>query len=63
MENRLVIHRLVGEGSSRVGSSIEIRMSGMPRRWGLANWSKKLRFMVSFRRGCGWLWWACWMGC
>ena len=48
-----MIHRLVGEGSSRVGNSVEIRISGIPRRCGLVNWSKKLKFMVSFRRGCG----------
>lgn len=45
-------HRLVGEGNSRVGNSIEIRMSGIPRKQGLVNWSKKLRFMVSLRKGC-----------
>uniref|UniRef100_A0A8B9MZ73 Uncharacterized protein n=1 Tax=Accipiter nisus TaxID=211598 RepID=A0A8B9MZ73_9AVES len=50
VERRLVIHRLVGEGSSRVGNSIEIRMSGMPRRQGLVNWSKKLKIMVRLFR-------------
>lgn len=49
MERRLVIHRLSGDGSSRVGNSIEIRIKGIPRRHGLVNWSKKLRFMVRFR--------------
>lgn len=52
VERRLVTHRLVGEGNSRVGNSIEIRMSGIPRKQGLVNWSKKLRFMVSLRKGC-----------
>uniref|UniRef100_A0A663F4Y7 Uncharacterized protein n=1 Tax=Aquila chrysaetos chrysaetos TaxID=223781 RepID=A0A663F4Y7_AQUCH len=44
-ERRLVIHRLVGEGSNKVGNSIEIRISGMPKRQGLVNWSKKFRIM------------------
>lgn len=44
-----MIHRLVGEGSNRVGNSIEIRISGIPKRQGLANWSKKFKIMVSFK--------------
>lgn len=51
VENRLVTHRLSGEGSSRAGSSMESRIRGMPSRCGLVNWSKKLRFMVRFM-GC-----------
>lgn len=46
VERRLVIHRVLGVGNSRAGKSIDSRISGIPRRHGLANWSKKLRFMV-----------------
>lgn len=49
MERRLVIHRLSGDGSSRAGNSSEIKIRGIPRRHGLVNWSKKLRFMVRLR--------------
>lgn len=49
VDSRFVIHRLSMEGSSRAGNVIEIRISGIPRRDGLENWSKKLRFMVRFR--------------
>lgn len=45
-----MIHRLLGEGSSRAGNSVASRIRGIPRRHGLVNWSKKLRFMVRFRR-------------
>lgn len=48
VDRRLVIHRLFGVGSSRVGNSIESRVRGIPMRQGLMNWSKKLRFMVKF---------------
>lgn len=46
VESRLVIHRLSRDGSRRAGNVIEMRISGIPRRDGLENWSKKLRFMV-----------------
>lgn len=46
VDRRLLIHRLFGDGSSRVGKSRDSRIKGMPSRWGLENWSKKLRFMV-----------------
>jgi len=52
VRRRLVIHRLSGEGSRRAGNSIESRIRGIPRKCGLANWSKKLRFMVKFK---GWI--------
>lgn len=42
-------HRLFGVGNSRVGNNTESRISGIPRRYGLVNWSKKLRFMVRFK--------------
>lgn len=51
VDSRLVIHRLSREGRRRAGNVIEMRMSGIPRKDGLENWSKKLRFMVRFR---GW---------
>lgn len=56
-----MIHRLSGEGSSRAGISIESRIRGMPRRCGLVNWSKKLKFMVRFMGCFCWLLWFCWM--
>lgn len=46
---RLVIHRLLGDGRSRAGNVIEMRIKGIPKRDGLENWSKKLRFMVRFK--------------
>uniref|UniRef100_A0A8C9MFI4 Uncharacterized protein n=1 Tax=Serinus canaria TaxID=9135 RepID=A0A8C9MFI4_SERCA len=49
VESRLVIQRLSSEGIRRAGNVIEIRMSGIPSRDGLENWSKKLRFMVRFK--------------
>lgn len=49
MEKRLVIHRLLGVGISRAGNSIDSRISGIPSRHGLVNWSKKVMFMVRFR--------------
>lgn len=49
MEKRLATQRLPGDGSSKAGNSIESRIRGIPSSWGLANWSKKLRFMVRFR--------------
>uniref|UniRef100_A0A8C9KU92 Uncharacterized protein n=2 Tax=Serinus canaria TaxID=9135 RepID=A0A8C9KU92_SERCA len=52
VESRLVIQRLSSEGIRRAGNVIEIRMSGIPSRDGLENWSKKLRFMVRFRGWC-----------
>lgn len=48
---RFVIHRLLGAGRSRAGSSIAGRIRGIPRRCGLENWLKKVRAMVKFR-GC-----------
>lgn len=32
VERRLVIHRLLGVGNSRVGNSIDSRISGIPRK-------------------------------
>lgn len=49
VESRLVIHRLSRDGSRRAGNVIEMRISGIPRKDGLENWSKKLTFMVRFR--------------
>lgn len=54
VERRLVTQRLLGDGSSKVGNRRDNGMSGIPRRYGLENWSKKLRFMVRFR-GLVWL--------
>lgn len=48
VDRRLVIHRLLGVGISRAGNNIEMRIRGIPIRYGLANWSKKLKFMVRF---------------
>ena len=48
VDRRFGTHRLFGAGSSKVGSSIESRVRGIPMRQGLMNWSKKLRFMVRF---------------
>lgn len=59
VENRLVIHRLSGVGSRRAGNSIESRISGIPSRHGLVNWSKKLKFMVRFRGWFCWWWRFC----
>lgn len=53
VDRRLVIHRLLGVGRRRVGSNIDRRISGIPRRYGLENWSKKVRIMVKFK-GCFW---------
>lgn len=36
-------------GRCKAGNNIESRISGIPRRHGLVNWSKKLRFMVRLR--------------
>lgn len=44
-----MIHRFPGEGRRRAGNVIAIRISGMPSRDGLENWSKKFKFMVRFR--------------
>jgi len=46
---RLVTHRLSGVGSSSVGNSIESRIRGIPKRYGIANLLKKLKFTVRFR--------------
>lgn len=37
VDKRLVIQRLLGDGSSSAGNSIERRISGIPRRHGLVN--------------------------
>ena len=47
--SRLFTHRDGGVGNSTHGSAIAMAMSGIPRKDGLANWSKKLTIMVSFR--------------
>lgn len=44
-----MIHRLLGVGMSRAGNSMDNRISGIPSRHGLVNWSKKFMFMVRFR--------------
>lgn len=44
-----MIHRFPGEGRRRAGNVIAMRIRGIPRKDGLENWSKKLRFMVRFR--------------
>uniref|UniRef100_A0A8D2M7Y7 Uncharacterized protein n=1 Tax=Zonotrichia albicollis TaxID=44394 RepID=A0A8D2M7Y7_ZONAL len=49
VESWLVIHRLSWDGSGRAGNVFEMRISGVPRRDGLENWSKKVEFMVRFR--------------
>jgi len=43
-------------GRRRVGSNIERKISGIPRRYGVENWSKKVRIMVRFRSGFWLLW-------
>lgn len=48
VDKRLVIHRLLGVGSRRAGNRTDSRVRGTPRRHGLMNWSKKLKFMVRF---------------
>ena len=62
VERRLVIHRLPGVGSNRVGNSNESRIKGIPKRHGLVNWSKKLKFMVRFKERVWWLLVFCWKG-
>lgn len=37
VDRRLVSHRLLGMGRRRVGNSIDRRISGIPRRYGLEN--------------------------
>lgn len=54
VDSRLLIHRLPGDGNNRAGKSRDSRIRGMPSRWGLENWLKKLRFMV---RLMVWVWW------
>ena len=53
VDSRLLIHRLPGDGNNRAGKSRDSRIRGMPSRWGLETWSKKLRFMV---RLMVWVW-------
>lgn len=48
---RLVTHRLLGVGNNKVGKSMERMISGIPKRQGLENWSKKVRIMVRLK---GW---------
>lgn len=62
VESRLVIHRLSRDGSRRAGNVIEMRISGIPRKDGLENWSKKLTFMVRLRVWCLGRWVVCWKG-
>ena len=59
VERRLVIQRLPGEGINKAGNAVAMRINGIPRREGLENWSKKLRFMVRFRGLCLELWVFC----
>lgn len=54
VDRRLLIHRLFGDGNSRAGKSRDSKIRGIPSKWGLENWSKKLRFMV---RVMVWVWW------
>ncbi len=49
MISRLLSHLLDGSGNKSKGTSIAIAISGIPKITGLINWSKKLRFMVSFK--------------
>lgn len=37
VDRRLLIQRLFGDGSSKVGNNRESRISGIPNSWGLAN--------------------------
>lgn len=60
VDRRLVIHRLLGEGSSRAGNSMERRIRGIPMRHGLVNWSKKLIIMVRVKGGFLWVRLSCW---
>lgn len=62
VDRRLVAHRLFGVGRRSVGSSIDSKISGIPSRCGLENWSKKLMIMVRFRGCFWWLWVFCWWG-
>lgn len=48
VDRRLVIQCLSGVGKRRAGNRRDKGISGIPRRYGLENWSKKLRFMVRF---------------
>ena len=47
--SRLFTQRDGGVGKSTHGSAMAMAMSGIPRKEGLANWSKKLVIMVSLR--------------
>lgn len=49
VDRRFGIHRLLGVGRRRAGNSVASRIRGIPRRYGLENWSKKLKIMVRFR--------------
>uniref|UniRef100_A0A8D2MA33 Uncharacterized protein n=1 Tax=Zonotrichia albicollis TaxID=44394 RepID=A0A8D2MA33_ZONAL len=51
-EGQLVIYQLSRDGSRRAGNVVEMRISGIPRKDGLENWSEKLKFMVRFRGLC-----------
>jgi len=46
---RLFIHRGVEDGKRTHGRTRAMAIRGMPRYEGDANWSKRLRIMVSFR--------------
>lgn len=65
VDRRLVIHRLLGAGSSSAGNSIDGRIRGIPRRHGLVNWSKKLMIMVRVKGRFLWgrlfYWWGGWL--
>lgn len=47
--SRLLIHRDGGVGNRTQGSAIAIAISGIPKKDGLANWSKKLAIMVNLK--------------
>lgn len=52
VEGLLLIHQSQGGGNRRAGDRKDMRISGIPRRKRLENWSKKLRFMI---RPKGWV--------
>uniref|UniRef100_A0A8U8B5L3 Uncharacterized protein n=1 Tax=Geospiza parvula TaxID=87175 RepID=A0A8U8B5L3_GEOPR len=45
---RLINHSWRVESHKRTGNVIEMRISGIPRKDGLKNWLKKLKFMVRY---------------
>uniref|UniRef100_A0A8D2N3V4 Uncharacterized protein n=1 Tax=Zonotrichia albicollis TaxID=44394 RepID=A0A8D2N3V4_ZONAL len=48
---RLINHIWGVDSHKGAGNVIETRISGIPRKDGFENWSKKIKFMVRFR-GC-----------